>query len=196
MEASVLSWHLTNRRDTGRITARDWNRSLGVLAIVNSAGWQIARFLSDTAVHHAIQSVFLIFHQSELPRTASDNWQQILAQRHRTLPATVFIFTIGARRKEWQPCFFFRQILGMRVSLIYGDESAVFTSQLQVGFSVWNTKVECSSPNIDHKYQDRMMLIIKSSSGFKYTYFFIFYLCQGYVTAGKRVCVCSQLWTD
>lgn len=123
MEASVLSWHLTNRRDTGRITARDWNRSLGVLAIVNSAGWQIARFLSDTAVHHAIQSVFLIFHQSELPRTASDNWQQILAQRHRTPPATVFIFTIGARRKGWQPCFFFRQILGMRVSLIYGDKA-------------------------------------------------------------------------
>lgn len=69
-------------------------------------------------------------------------------------------------------------------------QSALFTSQLQVGFSVWNTKVESASPNINHKYQDRMMLIIKSSSGFKYTYFFIFYLCQGYVAAGKRVCVC------
>lgn len=79
VEASALSWHLTNKRDTGRITTRDWNRSLRVLAIVNSAGWEIARFLGDTAVHQPIQSVFLIFHQSELPRTASDNWQPILA---------------------------------------------------------------------------------------------------------------------
>lgn len=77
---SALSWHLTNMRDGGRITTRVWNRSRSALTIVNSAGSEIARFICDTAVHHSIQSVFLIFHQSELLRTASDNLQQIPAQ--------------------------------------------------------------------------------------------------------------------
>lgn len=122
MEASALSWHLTNKRDTGRITTRDWNRGPRVLAIVNSAGWEIARFLGDTAVHQPIQSVFLIFHQSELPRTASDNRQPILAPQHPSLPATGFISTIGAYRKGWQPCFvFFRQILGSQKSSIHRE---------------------------------------------------------------------------
>lgn len=74
--AWALSWHLTNTCDRGRITTRVWNRSRSALAIVNSAGSEIARFLSDTAVHHPIQSVFLISHQSELLRTASDNLQK------------------------------------------------------------------------------------------------------------------------
>lgn len=76
---SALSWHLTNMRDGGRITTRVWNRSRSALTIVNSAGSEIARFICDTAVHHPIQSVFLIFHQSELLRTASDNLQKIPA---------------------------------------------------------------------------------------------------------------------
>lgn len=76
---SALSWHLTNTRDGGRITTRVWNRSRSALTIVNSAGSEIARFICDTAVHHPIQSVFLIFHQSELPRTVPDNLQKIPA---------------------------------------------------------------------------------------------------------------------
>lgn len=47
-----------------------------MLTDVNSAGSEIARFISDTAVRHPMQSVFLIFHQSELLLT-SDNLKQI-----------------------------------------------------------------------------------------------------------------------
>lgn len=82
---SALSWHLTNARDGGRITTRVWNRSRSALTIVNSAGSEIARFICDTAVHHPIQSVFLIFHQSELLWTVSDNLQKIPALGHQGL---------------------------------------------------------------------------------------------------------------
>ncbi len=80
---SAPTWHLTNMRDGGRITTGVWNRSRSALTIVNSAGSKIARFICDTAVHHPIQSVFLIFHQSELLQTASDNLQQIPALGHQ-----------------------------------------------------------------------------------------------------------------
>lgn len=62
--------------DGDRITTRGWNRNWSVLTDVNSAGSEIARFISDTAVRHPMQSVFLIFHQSELLLT-SDNLNQI-----------------------------------------------------------------------------------------------------------------------
>lgn len=84
---SALSWHLTNMHD-GRITTKVWNRSRSMLTIVNSTGSEIARFICDTTVHHPIQSFCLIFHQSELLRTVSDNLQQIPArgcQRHPSL---------------------------------------------------------------------------------------------------------------
>lgn len=137
VEASALSWHLTNKRDRGRITTRDWNRSLRVLAIVNSAGWEIARFLGDTAVHQPIQSVFLIFHQSELPRTASDNWQPILALCICLFLQLVSFPHSAHLEKDGNHIFFFffRKILGLQKSLI----GALFPDQMQLpGFSVRN----------------------------------------------------------
>lgn len=81
--ARALSWHLTNKRDGGRITTQVWNRSRSPLTIVDVAGSEIARFLSDTAVHYSIQSGFLIFYQSELLWTVWDNLQQIQAPGHQ-----------------------------------------------------------------------------------------------------------------
>lgn len=103
----AFSWHLTNMRDGGRITTRVWNRSRSALAIVNSAGSEIARFICDTAVHHPMRSVFLILHQSELLRTASDNSQQIPAPgapgAQALACAVVLISTITGRkwRRAW-----------------------------------------------------------------------------------------------
>lgn len=68
-------------RDGGRVTTKIEVGS--ELTIVNLAGSGIARFIRNTAVHHPIQSVFLIFHQSELLRTVSDNLQQIPAAGHQ-----------------------------------------------------------------------------------------------------------------
>lgn len=109
---SALSWHLTNMRDRGRITTRVWNRSRSAPTIVNSAGSEIARFIRDTAVHHPVQSVFLIFHQSELLRTASDNLQQIPA---RGCPGS---------RLQLDPQFSFPQSLGES-----DDEPDMFCTQ-------------------------------------------------------------------